>query len=223
MRVVAIVPAAGSGKRLKSREKKPFVLLGGKPLIVYSLKVLESSKYIDGIIIATEPDSIPRLKSIARRYGFKKVIDVVSGGHTRAESVRNCFKAISKPCDIVLIHDGARPFPDLKTIRDSVLCAKKVGACVTALPATDTIKLADKSLFIRKTLDRRYLWMAQTPQAFRYDILKIALSRIKSNMNITDDSCILERLGKKVKILEGSAKNIKITTIEDLRIAKGLL
>lgn len=224
LKVVAIVPAAGSGKRLGTREvKKPFVKLAGKPLIAYALKALESSASIDKIIVAVEADSIERLKGIISRYGFKKIDKIVKGGHTRAESVRNCFKKIDNSCDIVLIHDGARPFPGLNLIRDCIRLAKKFGGCISAVPATDTIKLADKRKFVAKTLDRSHLWRAQTPQAFKYELLKYGLSRIKDNSNITDDASLLEYVGKKVRILKGSVKNIKITTKEDLKIAKVLL
>ena len=169
---IAIVPAAGSGRRLKAREKKPFIILGGKPLIAHVLKALGSSKYIDGIIVAVEALFIERLKGIITKYGLKKIVKVVRGGKDRGQSVRNCFNAVNKHCNIVLIHDGARPFLQDKMIRDCIEAAKKFGACITAIPATDTIKLADKSLFIKDTLDRRYIWRAQTPQAFRYGILK---------------------------------------------------
>lgn len=222
MRTVAIVPAAGSGKRLGSKEKKPFVSLNGKPLIAYALKVLNSSKHIDGIIVATEAGSIGRLKDIIKKYGFKKVIGVVKGGKTRFGSVRNCFEAIASPCDIVLIHDGARPFPEERIIRDSIVLAKKFGACVTALPSTDTIKLSDDNNFIEKTLDRKKLWKAQTPQAFKYSMLKKAMAGVRDYGDTTDDACIFERAGKRVKILKGSEKNIKITTKEDLIFAEAL-
>ena len=221
--VVAIVPAAGCGKRLGLREKKPFVLLAGKPLITYSLRALESCGLIDDIIVAAQPGSIKRLKSIIKKNGFKKVRDVVKGGKTRSESVRNCFKKIDPSCNIVLIHDGARPFPGTDAIRDSINLAGKFGQCVTAIPETDTIKLSDKNLFVKKTLDRSRLWRAQTPQAFRYDVLNLALKRISDFSNLTDDSSILERAGKKVKIVEGSIRNIKITTKEDLKIAEAFL
>lgn len=223
MKTVAIVPAAGIGKRLKIREKKPFVALRGKPLIAYTLKALDSSRYIDEIIIAVEAPSIGRLKQVIARYGFKKVVKVVAGGKTRNESVRNCFDAIDAYCGIVLIHDGARPFPEESVIKNSVISAKRFGACVAAIPMTDTVKLAGKSLFVRKTLDRASLWRAQTPQAFRYNLLKDVLNRINRNSDITDEASIFECLGKRVKIVKGSVRNIKITTKDDLKIAEGLL
>lgn len=223
MTTVAIVPAAGSGKRLRSKNKKPFILLKGRPLIAYALEALDSSRSIDSIIIASEAGSIGRLKGIIKKYGFKKVVRIVKGGTTRFGSVRNCFNAIASPCDIVLIHDGARPFPEERIIRDSIALAKKFGACVTALRSTDTIKLVGKKNFIEKTLDRKKLWKAQTPQAFRYGLFKKALIGIKDVERLTDDACIFERAGKKVKILECSARNIKITTKEDIIFAEALL
>lgn len=223
LKVVAIVPAAGSGKRLKSREKKPFISLAGKPLVTYALKALGESSLIDNIIVAVDAGSIERLKGIIFKYRLKKISNIVKGGKTRAESVRNCFNAIDPSCDIVLIHDGARPFLNKKIIKDSVELAKKFGGCVTAVPATDTVKIADKNLFVAKTLDRKVLWLAQTPQTFRYDLLKSALKNIGSNSDITDDASMLERIGKKVKILKGSVKNFKITTKEDLKMSEVLL
>jgi 2-C-methyl-D-erythritol 4-phosphate cytidylyltransferase len=223
MTTVAIVPAAGSGKRLRARAKKPFVLLAGKPLITYALKALDSSKYIDEIYVAVDTDSIGRLKGIVGKYGIRKVVKVVAGAATRAGSVKNCFDLIDPPCDIVLIHDGARPFPGDSDIMNSVLLAGKFGGCVTAIPMTDTVKLAGKGLFVKKTVDRSSLWRAQTPQAFRYGILKKALNAVNDISNATDDASVLERLGRRVKILRGSPRNIKVTTKEDLKIAEVLI
>jgi len=222
-RVVAIVPAAGSGKRLGAHDEKPFVLLAGKPLIIYALKALDSSKYIDQIYVAASPGSLGRLKGIIDKYRISKVVKVVAGGKTRSGSVKNCFDLVAPPCDIVLIHDGARPFPGESDIMNSILLAGKYGGCVTAIPVTDTIKLAGKGLFVRKTIDRSSLWRAQTPQAFRYGILKKALGGMKDISSVTDDASALELLGRKVKILKGSPRNIKITTKEDLKIAAALI
>jgi 2-C-methyl-D-erythritol 4-phosphate cytidylyltransferase len=222
-RVAAIVPAAGSGERLAAKDKKPFVLLAGKPLITYALKSLESSKYIDQIYIAADPDSIERMKAIVSKYRIRKAVKVVAGGRTRAGSVKNCFDLIDPQCDIVLIHDGARPFLKDSDIMNSVLLAGKFGGCVTAIPMTDTVKLAGKGLFVKKTVDRSSLWRAQTPQAFRYDILKNVLGGIKDDSGVTDDASMLERACRKVKIFAGSSRNIKITTKEDLKIAEALI
>jgi len=222
-KVAAIVPAAGSGRRLGAPDKKPFVLLAGKPLITYALKALDSSEYIDEIYVAADPDSVGRLKSVIDKYGIRKVLKVVAGGKTRAGSVKNCFDLVDPTCDVVLIHDGARPFPGECDIINSVLLAVKFGGCITAIPMTDTVKLAGKGLFVKRTIDRSSLWRAQTPQAFRYDVLKKALGASEDISRVTDDASILERLGKKVKILRGSPGNIKVTTREDLKMAEALL
>lgn len=223
LKVAAIVPAAGSGKRLGAQTKKPFVLLAGKPLITYALKALDSSKYIDQIYVAVDPDSIGRLKGVISKYGIRKVVKVVAGASSRAGSVKNCFNLIDPLCDIVLIHDGARPFPGASDIMNSVLLAGKFGGCVTAIPMTDTVKLAGKGLFVNKTIDRNSLWRAQTPQAFRYAVLKKALNAVNDISGVTDDAYLLERLGRKVKIHKGSPRNIKVTTKEDLKIAGVLI
>ena len=223
LKVAAIVPAAGLGTRLGAKDRKPFVLLSGKPLIMYALKALDSSKYIEQIYVAVDPNSIGRLEDIIDRYGIRKVVKVVAGANTRYGSVRNCFNMVSPLCDIVLIHDGARPFPAPSDIMNSILLADRFGGCLTAIPMTDTVKLAGKDLFVKRTIDRNSLWRAQTPQAFRYNILKKALKGTKDISDVTDDALILERLGKRVKILKGSTRNIKITTNEDLKMAEALI
>ena len=221
-KVVAIVPAAGSGRRLGTGEKKPFVLLGGKPLVSYALKALDKCKAIDGIIVAAERSYVNRLKNIARRFKIRKLIDVVAGGKTRFESVRNCVKAAGASFDIVLIHDAARPFIDNGTIERSIKAAVKFGASVVAVPESDTVKLTDKDFFIKETLDRSRIYRAQTPQVFKYELIKKAYSGLKSGRKITDDASLVERT-RCVKIVEGSYKNLKITTKEDFKIAEAFL
>lgn len=221
-RTVAIVPAAGYGKRLGLKIKKPFLSLGGKPLISYALSALESSRFIDGIIIAVDRSSVGRLKGLVRRCGFKKMIGIVIGGRTRYESVKNCLDRIDPSFDIVLIHDGARPFLDGTLIEGSIGLAKKYGGCIVAVQESDTVKFADKESFVKRTLDRERLYRAQTPQAFRYDLIKRAYG-LKREGRFTDDASLVERLGERVKILKGSYRNIKITTKEDLKIGEALL
>jgi 2-C-methyl-D-erythritol 4-phosphate cytidylyltransferase len=222
MRTIAIVPAAGSGKRLGLKVKKPFVPLGGKPLVSHAIRAFESTKEIDGIIIAAEPVLTGRFRVLVKRCGFRKVIAVVAGGRTRFESVGKCLAKVPASAEVVLIHDGARPFPEKRLISGAVKAARRYGACVTAVPETDTVKLVDtKGLFVRKTLDRRVIYRAQTPQAFSFTLLKKAYA--KAAKAATDDSSLVEALGKKVKVLEGSCRNIKVTTREDLRIARALL
>lgn len=222
-RVVAIVPAAGCGKRLGSRTGKPFVMLAGRPLISYALKALEACPAIDGIIVAAEKPRIGRVRSIARSFKIKKLLDVIAGGKTRFESVGNCLSSIGRAFDIVLVHDAARPLVDRITIERSIKEALASGACVVAVPETDTVKLSGDGIFVETTLDRNKIFRAQTPQAFRYEVIKKAYLAPDYSRDITDDSSLVERLGRKVKILKGSCKNIKITTRDDLKIAEALL
>lgn len=221
-RVVAVVPAAGSGKRLGFKTKKPFILLGGKPLVSYALAALESSKVIDTIIVAVERWSVGRLKALVKRYGFSKVTDIVIGGATRFDSVCNCLERVGPSFDIVLIHDGARPFLDERMIEEAVSLAEKYGAAVAAVPENDTIKAVKKGSFVKRTMDRNFIYRAQTPQVFRSEIIQKAYAR-RGGSDITDDSSVVEKLGMPVKISKGSYRNIKITTEEDLRIAEALL
>lgn len=222
MKTVAIVAAAGQGKRLGSKVKKPFVLLGGKPLVYYSVAALDSCDSIDAIIIAAERSSLRRFKNLVRRARFKKVVDVIVGGKTRFESVRNALRNLGPGCGIVLIHDGARPFLTDPLIRDSIRTARRYGGAIAAVPESDTVKLADKNLFITRTLDRKRVFRAQTPQAFRFDLIKKAYG-LAGRVNVTDDSSLVELSGGRVKIITGSYRNIKITTKEDLKIAEVLL
>jgi 2-C-methyl-D-erythritol 4-phosphate cytidylyltransferase len=223
MKTIAIVPAAGCGKRLGSRIKKPFVSLGGKPLVTYALRALDSCEYIDAIIVAAEKSCLGRFRRLIKKFGFKKIIAVVPGGETRSISVKNCLKRIPAPYDTVLIHDGARPFVGNGDIMGSIRLARRFGACVVGRPERDTVKLADKcGLFISKTLDRRRVFRAETPQAFRREVIEKAYASGGAG-SATDDSSLAERLGIKVRILIGSSGNIKITTKEDLKLAEALL
>ncbi|MDD5428506.1 MAG: 2-C-methyl-D-erythritol 4-phosphate cytidylyltransferase [Candidatus Omnitrophica bacterium] len=219
-KVAAIVPSAGYGRRLGAKRKKPFVDLGGKPLVSYALKTLDGCKAVDGIMIAAERSRIKRLKNIVKRFKIRKIIDVIEGGATRFESVRNCVKKISPSFDIVIIHDAARPFIDEETVDKSIKAAAKFGAAIVAVRESDTVKLAGGDLFVKDTLDRGKIFRAQTPQAFRIDIIKKAYSG--SGGRVTDDAGLVERKGR-VKIVEGSYRNLKITTKEDLKIAEALL
>lgn len=221
-RTVAVVPAAGSGKRLGSKTKKPFVLLKGVPIVARTLKALSASKAVDAIVVATDKDSVGRLKGLVKRYALKKVASIVAGGATRLDSVRNCIKAAGKDYDIVLIHDAARPLVSGDIIERCVRSAARHGSCVTAIPETDTVKLVSKGMLVVKTLDRGSIYRAQTPQAFRRRIIERAYS-LKRVKGATDDSALAEDMGVKVRILEGSYRNIKITTKEDLKLAEVLL
>ncbi len=221
-RVTAIVPAGGSGSRLGLKTGKPFVMLSGKPILYYAIRALEAADGVSEIIVASEKNRIGRVKAIVKRFGFRKVKNIVAGGKTRADSVKNCLDAITGDPDIVLIHDAARPLVSAGMIKDAIRLASKYGACAAAVPESDTLKLSGPDGFVKRTIDRRNVFRAQTPQAFRTALIRRAYGK-QGAKRATDDSFILEGLGVKVRILPGSYRNIKITTREDLKIAEALL
>lgn len=221
-RVIAIVPAAGSGRRMGLGLKKPFILLKGKPIIAHTLKALEECGAIDEIVIASEESCINKFEKLIKRYRFSKVSGIVVGGRTRFESVKNCLDLIGPSFDIILVHDCARPLIESATIKESVRLARISGACIVAVPESDTVKEVDGRLFVKRTLDRNKLYRAATPQTFRYDIIKKAYAR-KKVAGVTDDSSLAEDMGIKVRVLVGPRSNIKITTKEDIELAEALL
>ena len=231
MKTMAIVLAGGSGKRMNSSVKKQFLEINGKPLLVYSLKTFEESFIDEVVLVTSEEDKEYCQTEIVEKYGFKKVVKIVSGGKERYHSVANGVMAANE-CDYIFIHDGARPFVTedmLGRLLDEVQNSK---ACVAAMPVKDTIKIADADGFIETTPRRDLVWMIQTPQVFAYgliykayeSLLKEEHALIEKGISITDDAMVVETLlGERVKLVEGSYKNIKITTPEDISVAEGFL
>lgn len=219
-RVTAIVPAAGRGTRLGSTVPKQFIELNGKPIFIYSLEVLDRIEEIRNIIIAAQTSGIHVIERFINLFNIKKVTDIVEGGKERVHSVRNAFERI-KSSDYVLIHDSVRPFITEKIVKDVLATAITHNAAISAIPITDTVKFADDNETIVKNINRRGLWCAQTPQVFQYSMLAKAYEVYdKLAVEITDESALVELSGAKVKIVKGSIFNIKITTEEDLLLAK---
>jgi len=223
MKIVAVVPSAGRGIRLKSRIPKPLVLLDSHPILIHTLKNLSSSKFIDNIVLVVDKSYLNKFKSAVKEYNLKKIKKIIPGGRQRFDSVLNGLLACDSDADLILIHDGVRPFITQRIIKDAIDAARKKGASVVAVPVKSTIKEAKVSkLLVKRTLDRNILWEIQTPQVFKRDIILNAYKRNKNNFAF-DDACLVEKLGKDVKIVQGSYENIKITTPEDLLFAKVLL
>lgn len=227
-RFTAIILAAGQGKRMNSQVAKQFLMLEDKPVIYYSLKAFEDSD-IDRIILVTSEDQVEYCRTnIVKHYGFQKVTDVIAGGKERYNSVYNALLKIEMT-NYVLIHDGARPFISqdmIKTIMDQVILNK---ACLIGTPVKETIKVVDSSCFITETPNRQTLWAAQTPQAFEYTSIKKAYDLFQQEVNpdscgITDDAMVFEAYCRlPVKMIMGDYNNIKLTTPEDLMLAKGII
>ncbi|WMJ85904.1 IspD/TarI family cytidylyltransferase [Anaerocolumna sp. MB42-C2] len=251
-KTVAIVLAAGTGKRMNSSTAKQYLLLGGKPILYYSIKAFEESS-VDEIILVTGKSEIDFCKnSIVDYYNFKKVQYIIEGGKERYHSVFNGLKKIDF-ADYVLIHDGVRPFISVEIIEDTIKNMAIHKACVVGVPSKDTIKSVNQDGIVIETPDRDKIWSVQTPQAFSYDIIKRAYCMIMeklaynkeqeeykdlpvtrpdenlnntdiTSLNITDDAMVVEYMMKcPIKMIMGSYRNIKITTPEDLIIGEALL
>ena len=222
MKTTAIILAAGSGKRMNTKVHKQYLLLKGKPVLYYSLKEFEESS-IDDIILVVGAGEIDFCrKEIVEQYGFKKVRAIVEGGKERYHSVYEGLKATSAT-DYVLIHDGARPFVSQIIIDRALHAVCEYKACVVGMPVKDTIKIVDEETFAKETPSRSNVWQVQTPQAFSYSLIYDAYTKLlaQEDTAITDDAMVVERMTEcKVKLIEGSYQNIKITTPEDLLIAE---
>lgn len=221
MKCAVIIVAAGKSARFKSIIPKPFALLKKIPLIVHSLTVFDRSRMIDSIVIVGSEDYLGRLTMLAKK--FKKVRSIVKGGLTRADSVANGLKAINPSCDYVLVHDAARPLINAEIIGRIIVALTKSLAVIVAVPVKPTIKQVDvKSMQVIKTIPRDSLWEVQTPQGFKRSILEKAHANRKKSL-ATDDAMLVEQLGIKVKVVMGDYRNLKVTTPEDLLIAKALI
>ncbi|MCK4240114.1 MAG: 2-C-methyl-D-erythritol 4-phosphate cytidylyltransferase [Candidatus Atribacteria bacterium] len=225
MKVVALIAAAGLGKRMNSKISKSFIPIFGKPILAYTLEKFEQCKLIEKIcLIVNQEEKEFCSKNIILKYNFSKVQKIIDGGETRQDSVYNGLKALSPDVDIVVIHDGARPLVEETLIQDSIEAAQKNGAVIVAIPLKDTVKKSQKNFFIKETLNREEIWRAQTPQTFKYDMILSAYHQAyKDKFCATDDAAIVERYGHKVKMIIGSEENIKITTPFDIIIAENFL
>lgn len=229
-RAVAIVLAAGQGKRMGGKVQKQFLELMGKPIVYYSLAVFQESPLIDEIILVTGKDEISYCKEeIVEKYGFTKVTAVTAGGLERYDSVWNGLCAAAEGMaqaeqgGMVFIHDGVRPFIQEEMLERAVRAVEAYKACVIAMPVKDTIKIADEECFVADTPPRRRVWTIQTPQVFEfglaYQAYQAAMESGRTDM--TDDAMIVETFTDvKVKLVEGAYENIKITTPEDLTVAE---
>lgn len=230
-RCIAILLAAGQGKRMSSNVPKQYLLIKDKPVLYYSLKAFEES-FVDEIVLVTgEGEQEYCRNEIVNKYGIHKVSHIVAGGAERYHSVYEGIKAAGN-CDYIFIHDGARPFITEEILQRSYENVIEHDACVVGMPVKDTIKLADENGFASSTPKRDLVWAIQTPQVFSYSIIEEAYSiliekekeLIKKGIRVTDDAMVVETFtDKKVKLVNGSYENIKITTPEDLKIAEAFL
>lgn len=221
----AIVLAAGAGKRMNANVHKQYLEVAGKPVLYYALKAFEESEVSEIILVTGAGEEQYCRREIIEKYGFQKIKAVVAGGKERYHSVYQGLLA-AEGADYVLIHDGARPFVDKMMIRRCMEAVEKYQACVVGMPVKDTIKIVDEEQFARETPDRNSIWQVQTPQTFSYSLVKEAYRKMleQEDAAITDDAMVVERMtAVPVKLIEGSYRNIKITTQEDLLIMEAYL
>ena len=219
-----VIVAAGTGSRMKMGINKQFIKLEEKEIIAYTIEKFYNNSNIEDIVVVVKEDESEFFKKeILDKYNFKN-IKIAYGGKERQDSVYNGLKSLDKKCDVVLIHDGARPFVSDKIIDNCIEEVKEHKAIVVGVPVKDTIKIIDNDKNIVDTPNRSVLWAVQTPQTFDYNILIDAYKdAFKSGFYGTDDAMLVERIGYKVKMVEGSYNNIKITTQEDLSVGSQIL
>ncbi len=222
MKVGAIIPAAGRGKRIGASVPKQFLEIQGKPLLHHTLTVFASCELIDYVVLVMPRADVDEIGGDwLNKYAI--VREVVVGGEQRQDSVYNGFNSLEEETGIVVVHDGVRPFTTPQMITATVEAAQQHGAAITAIPVSDTVKQAADG-FVKQTVSRDGLWRVQTPQAFQYGLLKQAFKKAKKDSYYgTDEGSLVEYLGERVKIVPGSELNIKITRKEDLILGESLL
>jgi 2-C-methyl-D-erythritol 4-phosphate cytidylyltransferase len=217
---VAIIAAGGRGERMGGGRAKQFREISGTPIIIHTLRRFEECAGVAEAVAVVPAGSESELLALAAAHGLKKLRRAVAGGRTRAESVWRGLRAVDPSAGVVAVHDAVRPFVTPEEIDNVVAAAERHGAAILAARAVDTIKEAEGAR-VGRTLERSRLWHAQTPQCFRYALLREAYERaLAEGLDATDDSALVERLGASVHIIEGSARNIKITSPQDFALAE---
>ncbi|GAB6158608.1 2-C-methyl-D-erythritol 4-phosphate cytidylyltransferase [Desulfotomaculum varum] len=223
-KVMAVVPAAGVGSRMGTKLKKQYLNLIDKPVLMHTLEVLEACPDILGMVLVVAPGEEAFCWSMLQGRGFTKIMAVVPGGDHRQTSVYHGLKALPADTALVVIHDGARPLVRAAEISLAIQAAAEIGAAALAVPVKDTVKVVNEQGLVVQTPPRSTLWAVQTPQVFRYELIKKAhLAAREAGKLATDDCALVEALGHPVKLVPGSYENIKITTPEDLVLAEAFL
>ena len=222
--VTAVIVAAGRGTRMEEEGDKLFLEVNQLPVIGHTWRIFDQHRDIDEIVIVVRDDILPKFESLALKISPNKPYSFVAGGQERQDSVRNGINAASDACEIVAIHDGARPCVDSKTISNTILEAKRTGASVAATKIVDTIKLSEGNNRISQNIDRTHLWSVQTPQVFKIDTIRKAMRAVdEQRATVTDDTAACELIGQPVSLVESKRPNPKVTTSADLSFIQFLL
>lgn len=215
-----IIAAAGTGNRMQNKTEKPFIPINNTPLVIHTIWAAKEIKKIDQIVLIVNPNKKDEWTQLLKDFRISG-IELVAGGERRQDSVENGFNSVAKNTDIVLIHDGARPFITEKIVNDGIETAATFGVSIPVTSVKPTIKRIDKNGMVKETLDRNELAAVQTPQCFKYDILKKCLEN--NSADVTDEATLAEKTGFDVKTFDGDNENIKITTPEDIIFAEQIL
>lgn len=220
MKVLAIIPAAGTGVRMGGGTPKQFLSLEGVPIFIHTLRKFAASNVIDGIFLALRPEDMERARKDIDRERFSKPVRLVAGGASRQETVGRALAEAPATTEMVVVHDAVRPFVELDLIQRVVEAARQHGAAVLGIPSVDTVKQVEQQI-IRGTIPRERIVLAQTPQAFRFNLIREAFARAEADgFYGSDESSLVERLDHTVTVLMGSDRNIKITKPSDLPLAR---
>ena len=224
--IIAIIPAAGSGTRMGLQQAKQFADLGGRPILEVTLSRFQECDLVDKIILVVSQQDIDYCtREIIERYKLSKVYKVIAGGKRRQDSVRKGLESITRFHGLVLIHDGVRPFVSSEFLKRIITAGSRFRAVIAGLPVKETIKEVDSKGWVVKSIQRKHVWSIQTPQIFRYDDINRAHQQALRHRweEATDDALLLEKMGIPVTIIEGKEHNIKITTPQDIEIARLLI
>ncbi len=218
--VTAIVLAAGRGVRFKAKVSKPLSKVSGKPLLIHCLETFSRHPYVKEIIVVANPANIEEIGVRIRQYRIAKISNIVLGGRQRQDSVYCGLMAAGSRTELVLIHDGVRPFIDRRTISQTIEEAGKYGAAIAGVPVKATIKKVSGGA-VKETLQREGLWEIQTPQVFKKDLILRAYRKFGRTL-VTDDASLVEKTGASVRMVMGSYFNIKVTSLEDIALARAI-
>jgi 2-C-methyl-D-erythritol 4-phosphate cytidylyltransferase len=223
MRIFAIIPAGGKGTRSGFNLPKQYLKINGKELIAYTLEVFQKNRSVDEIIISADPFYFKLLEKIKKKYSFSKLTGLVKAGKERQDSVYNGLLSLSASArDIILVHDAVRPILPAKVLSDAIKTAKEKGNALVCIKAKDTL-IRGKD-FVEKYIEREEVCYVQTPQIFEYSVIKKAMDiAFKNGFRGTDESMLVQRLNKKINIVEGSVFNFKITSKEDIKLLSKLI
>ncbi|HSR88745.1 MAG TPA: 2-C-methyl-D-erythritol 4-phosphate cytidylyltransferase [Pontiella sp.] len=223
MNTLAIVIACGKEEELSPGTETAFLPLGDMPMLAFALKTMQATPSIDGVILVVGKARTDAAMHLIKRYGCTKVVGIVIGGVTRLSILRSVFSKMPEPASMIVVHEASRPFVSIDVLEETIKAGKRYGCAIAAHRLSDSMKLAPKGMKAVKTLERNSVWAAQTPQAFKFEVLEKLIAGTSKNMKILDDESEFVRKPSEVHMVESGSANIKIRSAEDLAVATALI